>query len=220
MNISHEHKVIWWTKPEMGEKLVLDSLKFLNFVTHTNLTKKSIPITKEKISFTTKIPEGCENYSLILSTRNPYFQVINYYLRTSEINWYLKGQSKDFFIENLNRWVLEIFSVDPEVLLTTDNNLQQVLPYNLTKKIPDFVIKYEKIKDCLNEIGFLMTERINFNENLLKNNIEFEIDTLSLESATKIYKVYKKSFDFFDYDPFSFTSHELSLKEKVDFIHN
>ena len=65
-----------------------------------------------------------------------------------------------------------------------------------------------------------MTERINFNENLLKNNIEFEIDTLSLESATKIYKVYKKSFDFFDYDPFSFTSHELSLKEKVDFIHN
>ena len=65
-----------------------------------------------------------------------------------------------------------------------------------------------------------MNINFQFNEHLLKNNEEFEVNTLSYENASKIYKVFKKHFDNFNYDPFSFTDKELSLKDKVNFIHN
>lgn len=219
MNVSHEHRVIWLTKPEMGEKFVATALEPFNFET-IDVKNNGRPTTKQHISFIDKIPSGCEDYSLILSMRNPYFQIINYYLKVSETNWVLKSQSREEFKESLNKWVSEIFSVDEEVLLQTDNNLQQIFPYKFQGKHIDFVIKYEKIQESLIELLFLMGKNLRTNQNLLKDNTEFEIDALTFENAQKIYKVFKKTFNDFNYDPFSFSSGEFSLKEKVDFIHN
>lgn len=219
MNLSHEHKVIWWTKPEMGEKLVASAFKGLNFVTSLN-AEVEIPISKQKISFIDKIPPLCEDYSLIMSVRNPYYHIINYYLRISETNWKLKINTKENFTESLNKWVLDIFSVDEKILLGTDNQLQHIFPYKIDKRQPDFVLKFENIKESLTELFFLTSKNFQFNEHLLKNNEEFEVNTLSYENASKIYKVFKKHFDNFNYDPFSFTDKEISLKDKVNFIHN
>ena len=76
MNLSHEHKVIWWTKPEMGEKLVASAFESLNFGT-SSYAGVEIPTSKQKISFIDKIPPLCEDYSLIMSVRNPYYHIIN-----------------------------------------------------------------------------------------------------------------------------------------------
>ena len=219
MNLSHEHKVIWWTKPEMGEKLVASAFESLNFVT-SSYAGVEIPTSKQKISFIDKIPPLCEDYSLIMSVRNPYYHIINYYLRISETNWKLKINTKENFIKSMNNWVSEIFSVDEKILLGTDSGLQHIFPYNIDKRQPDFVLKFENIRESLTELFFLMNINFQFNEHLLKNNEEFEVNTLSYENASKIYKVFKKHFDNFNYDPFSFTDKELSLKDKVNFIHN
>ena len=219
MNLSHEHKVIWWTKPEMGEKLVASAFESLNFVT-SSYAGVEIPTSKQKISFIDKIPPLCEDYSLIMSVRNPYYHIINYYLRISETNWKLKINTKENFIKSMNNWVSEIFSVDEKILLGTDSGLQHIFPYNIDKRQPDFVLKFENIRESLTELFFLMNINFQFNEHLLKNNEEFEVNTLSYENASKIYKVYRPYFDKFGFNPFSFTNEELTLKEKVNFIHN
>ena len=43
---------------------------------------------------------------------------------------------------------------------------------------------------------------------------------ITRDQAKKIFNFYRPYFDKFGFNPFSFTNEELTLKEKVNFIHN
>ena len=51
-----------------------------------------------------------------------------------------------------------------------------------------------------------------------QSNFDFK-DIYSYENARKIFKLNRDFFIETQYDPFSFTTQELTKKEKVDFIH-
>jgi hypothetical protein len=61
---------------------------------------------------------------------------------------------------------------------------------------------------------------INFDEYKQYDVSDSYKDVWSYENARIIYRKHRHIFDFYGYDPFSFTSKVLSQKEKVDFIHN
>lgn len=218
MNVSHEHRMVWWTKPNMGEKIVASSFKDHNFINFGDKLETNL-FSKDNFSLRNEIPESCQDYLLTISVRNPYFQIINYYLDVSVYNWKLKTVSMDNFKKKLNKWVGEIFSVQKEVLLDTNNLLQGILPYRNLPYTPHFVIKYENMFEDLSNLPFIDRENLFLNENLMVDNSRFEVNTLTSENAQLIYKIHKKTFEDFGYDPFSFTDQELTLKEKVDFIH-
>jgi len=219
MNVSPEHRMIWWTKPCMGEKIVASCFFSHYFVNYGK--KDTLPLTaKDNISFIQKIPQDFEDFSIILSIRNPYFQIINHYLDISHTNWKLKTNTIDHFKEKLNAWVQEIFSVKKETLLSIDSLVQFVLPFNLDNHTPSFVLHYEDLEKDLKNLPFIDQNLFYFNQNLMVDNTAFEMNTLDYKSAQLIYKIHKKTFEQFGYDPFSFTTQELSLKEKVDFIHS
>lgn len=219
MNVSHEHSLVWWTKPHMGEKIVATNFSELNFV-KSDSKNGNIPIDRNTFSYMGRFPENCENYSLIMSVRNPYFQIINHFLNISETNWSIKTNSLEQFKETMNNWVFEIFSVDRNTLLSIDNLVQHILPYKLEDKRPDFVIRYENLFEDLKKFPLLVQKEPYFNNNLVKDNSLFELNTLTTENAKLIYSIHKKTFEDYDYDPFSFSTHDFTLKEKVDFIHN
>lgn len=218
MNVSHEHMMVWWTKPNMGEKIIASSLKDHNFTISGNKLETN-QFSKDNFSLRNEIPENCQNYLLTISVRNPYFQIINHYLDISVYNWKLKSISMDNFKQKMNKWVGEIFSVRKEVLLDTNNLLQGILPYRNLPHPPHFVIKYENMFEDLSNLPFIERENLTLNENLMVDNSRFEINTLTFDNAQLIYKIHKKTFEDFGYDPFSFTDQELTLKQKVDFIH-
>ena len=218
MNVSHEHRMVWWTKPNMGEKVIASSLKDHNFHNFVDRLETN-SLSKHNFSLRNEIPENCQNYLLTISVRNPYFQIINYYLDVSVYNWKLKTVSMDNFKGKMNKWVKEIFSVQKEVLLDTNNLLQGILPYRNLPYTPHFVLKYENMFDDLSKLPFIDRENLFLNENLMVDNSRFEVNTLTFENAQLIYKIHKKTFEDFGYEPFSFTNQELTLKQKVDFMH-
>jgi hypothetical protein len=218
MNVSHEHKAIWWTKPHMGERIVASC--FYSHYFFNISEKKGINWTaKDNISYVCSIPDEIKEYSLILSVRNPYFQIVNKFLEISTTNWKLKNTKIEDFHAKLNFWVNDIFSTNQEILLSTDNLIQNILPYKFKGKTPDFILRFENLEEDLKSLPFIGENVFYFNQNLLIDNSKFEKDGLTFENARLIYKIHKKTFDNFGYDPFSFTTTELTHKQKVDFIH-
>ena len=70
----------------MGEKIVASCFFSHYFVNYGK--KETLPLTaKDNISFIQKIPQDFEDFSIILSIRNPYFQIISHYLDISHTNW-------------------------------------------------------------------------------------------------------------------------------------
>jgi len=54
---------------------------------------------------------------------------------------------------------------------------------------------------------------------LVHNDFKYQ-KIITRDQAKKIFNFYRPYFDKFGFNPFSFTNEELTLKEKVNFIHN
>jgi hypothetical protein len=87
----------------------------------------------------------------------------------------------------------------------------------------------ESLEDDLGKLDFVKDSNIwksGYIQDYLKHNPQINQkpykfnDVYTIESAKRVYDYHKKHFMLCDYDPFSFTTKELSNEEKMRFIHD
>lgn len=216
MNINFEHKLVWVPSPSTGEDLVYKFFHNTGFVSYKGDSETSQPTTNENISYKTQLDEISDTFDVLVTTDNPYRQIVNLYRDSSVINWSLKENNEVFLKEKINQWFysksdlygnFKIFhfleNPSEEILkrakiIHLDNLENEILQY-------DFVNKSEFILD------FVRTKKI---------ERESFVDLLNYEQAKQVYHNSKQIFDICGYDPFSFTSEKLSEKKQINFIHN
>jgi len=103
--------------------------------------------------------------------------------------------------------------------IQSENVYSFLLPYDFTKKNPDYIIKIDNIVEDVKKIDVL--DHLDYNFHLI-DQIDISDDykdVFSYENARSVYKSHRHIFEMMSYDPFSFTTRELSREEKIKFIH-
>lgn len=219
MNIHQEKKIIFMCHPQTGEKDVagyFGKIGFINDVTNVSLTRR---LLSTKFLF----PWDFEDHKLIVTIDNPYRRIVNQYKSFSHINWSLKKHTKGELYERFNIKFNEIFSDDLFLVNKLNKESESVynflLPYDFTTKLPDYIITTENLVDDILKIDILDHEPFDFH---LVDQIDVSDkykDVFSYENARVIYKVHRHIFDMMGYDPFSFTTKDLTREERIKFIH-
>lgn len=217
MNISHKHKLIWLAPEKCATKIVKQILSEYDFIeqpTNNNFRKS--------------------DYDLISSIRNPYDRIfsifINFELRSVFLNKTLKNEIKKHF----NLWIQKL--ILNEKLFTGYNfslkiNISDLYFHKdiFKERTPDFLIRMESIQEDLEKLDFIKNDP-NWNsekikETLLTNkfkvNREYTFNSMyDIENAKKVYFFYKNHFHLAGYDPFSFTTENLTDNDKISFLHD
>ena len=99
---------------------------------------------------------------------------------------------------------------------------------NFTTTIPDYFIRMENLREDLNSLNFIGESDLwksgYFNklieENDFINRRPYSFNQIyTFEGANKVYQYQKKLFFMCGYDPFSFTTENLSEEDKKRFLH-
>ena len=221
MNFSREHQYVFVLNELCGEKNIVKLLENFGFITVKG--KSEIPISFSSYSTNRKIPFECRNYTIIQLVDNPYRNIINRYREISRENWILKSADQEKFKKRFNEWCEGYFE-DLEYLVNEgliDYFTYQQFIFSIKDVgAPHFYVRSENMEEDLRKIP-------------LFDNIDFQVreiffpplyddykDIFSEENAKKLFWLNRDFFVKTGYEPFSFSTKEFSLKEKVDFIHN
>lgn len=238
MNISHEHKIIWWAPERCGTKATAHIFSKLGFEYFIDETETEKHITDDGIiyqSHNIKYPEKYSDYKIICSVRNPYDRMVSIFSNFTSV-----GKSFVYTKDNPQKLINTYDTFIKEMLLyklvKTEEDLEKrpaqksyLYKYRFESRIPDVFIKMESLEDDLGKLDFVSESNIwksGYIRDYLKLNPHINIrpykfnDIYSFESAKRVYEYHKRQFILFDYDPFSFTRHELSNEEKMRFIHD
>jgi hypothetical protein len=238
MNISHEHKVIWWAPERCGTKATAHIFSKLGFEYFTDETESEKQIIVDGIKYQShniKYPEKYSDYKIICSIRNPYDRMLSLFLNFTNV-----GSTFVYTKDNPQKLISTYESFIREMLLYKQSNTKEGLgerpihklylsKYDFNNRIPDVFIKMESLEDDLGELDFVKESEIwksGYIRDYLNHNPYINIrpykfnNAYSLESAKKVYEYHKKQFIICDYDPFSFTTKELSNEEKMRFVHD
>jgi hypothetical protein len=235
MNISHEHKTIWWAPEKTASKVTSHILKNYDFFYFENYPKSAIlklcePYHSHAIIF----PEEYSDYEVICNIRNPYDRVLSIFVNFSNISLVYTKDNVDYYRKRFEIFIKEMF-LSP--------NLTQNVPYdpsapNLGRylkkvdffnKVPDVFIKMENLENDLKSLKFIkntdLWEKSEFSSFLSKNEFikrrAFNFSDVYTETSAKyVYEYFKNHFYLCDYDPFSFTKSILTDKEKKKFLHD
>lgn len=216
MNINHQEKLIWIPSHHTGERMVAKFLQNTGFLSYNDSFDKPQPLTSDNISFKTQIDEFYGTFNLLVTTDNPYRQIVNLYRESSRLNWSLKTNTNDMFKEVFSEWFksksdlygsfkLFYFIKNPTIEILEKSNIIKL--DNLETEI----LKYEFVNKNEFVFDFVKTKK--------EESGEF-VDILTLDQAQQVYHNSKQIFDICGYDPFSFTSEKLDYKKQVHFIHN
>jgi hypothetical protein len=198
MNYNDELKVVWITPMRTGTRSSGAIMSKLNFKSENNNTPQ-----KETVHGI-GIPEGKEDYKLIVNIRNPYSRMVSLY--------YLYLHNSNQFNQSFDRWVKSNLSF-------SDYNKNFFILESLKKlpKLPDLYVRMENFKNDINSLWFVK-QNFDFLEQTLKNNIEnnlYDSDEFQSNGFIKkeswkeyyneeisefVYKKMKNEFDFFNYD--------------------
>ena len=250
MNISHEHKIIWWAPERCGTKAtahIFSKLGFEYFADETEtlhiVKRRSAELTEEQIdnggiyyqSHSLKYPEKYSDYKIICNIRNPYDRMLSIFSNFTNVG------SRFVYTKDKPQKLVNTFeSFIREMLLyhkvSTEEDLEKkplkktyLSKYSFETQIPDFFIKMESLEEDLGKLDFVRESEIwksgyirdYLNQNPYINIRPYKFNNIySLESAKRVYEFNKKQFIICDYDPFSFTRQELSNEEKMKFIHD
>lgn len=238
MNISHEHKIIWWAPERCGTKAtahIFNKLGFEYFVDETENRKQITNGGSYYQSHSLKYPEKYKDYKIICSIRNPYDRMLSIFLNFTNL-----GSTFVYTKDKPQKLVNTFDSFIREMLLyhkvSTKKDLVKkplqkayLSKYSFETQIPDFFIKMESLEEDLGKLDFVRESEIwksgyirdYLNQNPYINIRPYKFNNVySLESAKRVYEFNKKQFIICDYDPFSFTRQELSNEEKMEFIHD
>ena len=223
MNISHEHKVVWWASYKIDNIVFPTIFSYYNFQykDKKNIKNVEFPLYSREMD----LPDTYLDYKLICNIKNPYKIVYSIYHRHNTTTYTKKNKSH--FRDNFIKYVNYIFlpnklKVKLDSYSETEPLTRYYQSYSFEKKIPDFFIREENIKEDLQLIKFIDFEKIWDDRFLIKNlNSESFFDEMyDFETAKKVYFYFKKCFYLCGYDPFSFTKNELTYDEKVSFLHD
>jgi hypothetical protein len=238
MNISHEHKIIWWAPERCGTKATAHIFSKLGFEYFIGTDETIKTITDDGINYQShniEYPEKYNDYKIICSIRNPYDRMLSIFSNFTNV-----GTTFVYTKNNHQKLVNTFESFIREMLLynkvTTTEDLEKRLiqksylyKYRFESRIPDFFIKMESLEEDLGKLDFVRESEIwksgyirdylKHNPHINKKPFKFN-DVYTFESAKRVYEYHKKQFIISDYDPFSFTRQELSNEEKMKFIHD
>lgn len=238
MNISHKHKTIWWAPERCGTKATAYIFNHFDFdyqnVCDNNLRAKSEQYQSHDISVPS---EQYSDYKVICSVRNPYDRMLGLFLNFVSVGKstiYLKSDHESTK-EQFSHFINQLFSTKEikskfgakskkdKPILTN-----YVRKYNINLSIPSYYIRMENIIEDIGKIDFINESSLwssGYIENYLTNNqhinnhpVKFN-NIYTLESAKKVYEYHKHLFLVLGYDPFSFTTKELSNEDKMKFLH-
>lgn len=220
MNVCEELKLIWIPYRKSGERNLADFFGKHGFKCSSPIDRDTFTtISRTNFSSSNKIPEKYKDFDVIISIDNPYRRIINEFKDFSVINWSLKENNREFLSEKFNEWLHPVI-FDDLPLISIDETTHAILfDYEFETYGNIHYIRTDNLKNdlkFLNEIGssvkYLKTH-------LLPDLSDDFKDVFSYKNARIIYHLNKSKFESLDYDPFSFTTRNLTLKEEVDFIH-
>jgi hypothetical protein len=223
MNVNLDKKCIFLCHPKTGEKDIAEYFGKVGFHYQISENRESKPLYRNWFSYKTFFPWIYDDFSLIVSIDNPYRRLVNDYKEYSSINWKLKKNQKSDLYHIFNETYSELLADDLE-WLKYENNISEskyasLLPYDFSCKKPDYIINIESIVSDIQKIDFL--DHVDHDFHLLDQldlSDDYK-DVFSYENARSVFKSHKHIFELMSYDPFSFTTRELSREEKIKFIH-
>ena len=224
MNVNHEHKVIWWAPERCGTKALAHVFSKLGFEFYVNGVKSNYQ------SHEIKIPDELSVYKIIFSVRNPYDRVLSLFTNFTNVgknSLYMKG-NENVFVQKYEIFLNELFSntnkqVEKPIL---KNYIQK---YSLNGKGPDSIIRLESVVEDLSKIEFVKNSDIwksgYIQDYLLDNeyivNRSYKFNKIYTKLGAKlVYDNHIKHFILGGYNPFSFTTENLSNEDKMRFIHD
>ncbi len=224
MNVNHEHKVIWWAPERCGTKALAHIFSKLGFEFYVNGIKSNYQ------SHEIKIPDELSDYKIIFSIRNPYDRILSLFTNFTNVgknSLYMKG-NENVFVQKYEIFLNELFSktnkqVEKPIL---KNYIQK---YSLNGKGPDSIIRLESMVEDLSKIEFVKNSDIwksgYIQDYLLDNeyivNRSYKFNKIYTKLGAKlVYDNHIKHFILGGYNPFSFTTENLSNEDKMRFIHD
>lgn len=221
MNVSEEHRLIWAPFPLTGERALAEFFSRNSFFIKTPNGNNGLEtLTPNNVSFTKLNEEKYKDYDFVCSIDNPYRLIINNFKKFSTINWSLKTNTKEILYHNFNEWIHPVIFDDISQIDPMDTTQFVLFPFFEPKNVKTYYLRVHMLEEDLESLGFFGKKSFNIKKQLLPDLSDSYKDVFSYEHARIIYHINKTTFDKLDYDPFSFTTRELTLKEKVDFIHN
>jgi hypothetical protein len=240
MNISHKHKTIWWAPERCGTKGTAHIFNHFDFdyipkgtEKHKNLNKQTQYQSHEIIP----PPSKYENYNVICSIRNPYDRMLGVFVNFVGVGMtstYLKSQHNTMvntfssFIDALfkHKEIKPKFGIEQRTYTKILDSY--VSKYNFDVTIPNNYIRMEHIVEDMGKINFINQSTLwssGYIENYLTTNQHintrpYQFNSIyTLSTAKKVYEYHKQFFLVLGYDPFSFTTNELTDEEKMNFLH-
>ena len=238
MNISHKHKTIWWAPERCGTKATAHIFNHFDFEYTGVSGNKNLPKSNQYQSHVLTLPTNeYSDYDVICSVRNPYDRMVGIFSNFVSIgksSTYLKTQH-NVMVENFSNFINELFKhkeIKPKFGMESKRDKvllnDYILKYNFNMSIPVNYIRMENIINDIGEIKFIKESSLwssGYIDNYLKqnehiNNRPYKFNTVyTIESAKKVYEYHKQFFLTLGYDPFSFTTEELTNEEKMRFLH-
>ena len=192
MNIDKDKKLNWITSNDIGEQKIARNLISLGF---------DIPNIRQ-LSYLAHFKDIRDDFTTFVTIDSPYKKIVSQFKRISNTNWSLKNKTNDEFINEFRVW---FDSYTKYSSLDTGMYLYQPTHHHLLKKS---IILTPKNPQFIPNLGFFEFE----NDFLYK-------DVLTFNQAQYIYQNYREIFEICGFDPFDFTNSELSIENKVNFIH-
>lgn len=238
MNISHKHKTIWWAPERCGTKATAHIFNHFDFDYKGVCGNETIPKSEQYQSHDLSLPPSqYSDYKVICSIRNPYDRVMGIFL-----NFVSSGKSALYFknnhkltIENFSIFINELFShkeIRPKFGIKSKRDKiifnTYISKYNIDVEVPSNFIRMENIKEDIRKIDFIkdspllssgyIDNYLTKNEHIIVRPYKFN-SIYTMECAKKVYEFHKQYFLVLGYDPFSFTTEELTNEEKMRFLH-
>lgn len=220
MNVCEELKLIWIPYRKSGERNLADFFGKHGFqcVNSPNIENFSL-ISRTNFSNSFRIPKKFINFDVIISIDNPYRRIINEFKDFSVINWSLKENNREILAEKFNEWVYPIIFDDLPLISIPDTTHSVLFDQQIETNGQIFYVRTENLSGDLQKVPNIGNSVKYLKTHLLPDLSDNFKDVFSYENARIIYHSNKSKFETLNYDPFSFTSPNLTLKEKVDFIH-
>jgi len=190
MNISHKHKTIWWAPERCGTKATA------YIFNHFDFEYQGVSSGKSSVYFKDKHNLMVDNFTIFINELFSYKEI-----------------KPKFGIESKrNKVILDSY----------------ISKYNFDVTIPSNFIRMENIVEDISKIDFIKESALlssGYIDNFLSKNNDINSrpykfnSVYTMETAKKVYEYHKQFFLTLGYDPFSFTTEELSNEEKMRFLH-
>lgn len=236
MNISFEHKIIWWAPERCATKATAHIFHKLGFESYFSSTEN--PQIENYHSHGINVPDEYSDYKIICSIRNPYDRVLGLFKSLSNVGRsivYTKDTHKNF-MDSYETFLNEVFVLTKVKKRNfADEKYDKLFlknyisKYSFEHRVPNQFIRAENLIEDISKLDFVVDSGIwksGYVEEYLTNNKHINIrpfkfnSVYTTQSAKLVYEFYKKHFFLCNYDPFSFTKNELSNQEKMSFLHD